>query len=51
MSLKEMLAETERRAIAEALEQSGWNRTKASRMLGISRRQLFDKIRQYGLQP
>jgi len=49
MSLKEMMAETERRAIAQALEQSGWNRTKASKLLGISRRQLFDKIRQYGL--
>lgn len=50
MSLKEMLAETERRAILHALEQTGWNRTKASKMLSISRRQLFDKIRQYGLQ-
>jgi DNA-binding NtrC family response regulator len=50
MSLKEMLAETERRAILHALEQTSWNRTKASKMLGISRRQLFDKIRQYELQ-
>jgi DNA-binding NtrC family response regulator len=50
MSLREMLAETERRAIAHALEQTDWNRTKASKLLGISRRQLFDKIRQYGLQ-
>jgi DNA-binding NtrC family response regulator len=50
MTLKEMMAETERRAILHALEQTGWNRTKASKMLGISRRQLFDKIRQYGLQ-
>ncbi|HZZ82631.1 MAG TPA: sigma-54 dependent transcriptional regulator [Gemmataceae bacterium] len=50
LSLKEMLAETERRAIQHALEQTGWNRTKASQLLGISRRQLFDKIRQYGLQ-
>ena len=50
LSLKEMMAETERRAIQHALEQAGWNRTKASKLLGISRRQLFDKIRQYGLQ-
>jgi transcriptional regulator with GAF, ATPase, and Fis domain len=48
-SLKEILAETERRVIQQALEQMAWNRTKASRLLGISRRQLFDKIRQYGL--
>jgi two-component system, NtrC family, response regulator AtoC len=50
MPLKEMMAETERRAILHVLEQTGWNRTKASKLLGISRRQLFDKIRQYDLQ-
>jgi DNA-binding NtrC family response regulator len=50
MSLKEMLAETERRAILHALEQTSWNRTKASKLLGISRRQLFDKIHQYDLR-
>lgn len=49
LSLKEILAETERRVIHHALEQVAWNRTKASRLLGISRRQLFDKILQYGL--
>jgi two-component system response regulator AtoC len=49
LSLKDILAETERRVIQHALEQVSWNRTKASRLLGISRRQLFDKIRQYGL--
>jgi two-component system, NtrC family, response regulator AtoC len=49
--LKEILAETERRVIALALEQSKWNRTHAARQLGISRRQLFDKIRQYDLRP
>jgi DNA-binding NtrC family response regulator len=49
LSLKEILAETERRVIQQALEQVAWNRTKASRLLGISRRQLFDKILQYGL--
>lgn len=47
--LKEILAETERRVIAEALSQCSWNRTRAAQMLGISRRQLFDKIRQYEL--
>jgi transcriptional regulator with GAF, ATPase, and Fis domain len=49
LSLKDILAETERRVIQQALEQAAWNRTKASHLLGISRRQLFDKIRQYGL--
>jgi two-component system, NtrC family, response regulator AtoC len=47
--LRDLLAETERRAIQQALEQEKWNRTRAARLLGISRRQLFDKIRQYGL--
>ena len=49
MALKDILAETERRAIRQALEQEGWNRTRAARLLGISRRQLFDKILLYGL--
>jgi two-component system response regulator AtoC len=48
--LKEVLADTESRIIAEALDQTNWNRTEAARALGISRRQLFDKIRQYDLK-
>jgi len=47
--LKHILAETERRVIQQALEHTKWNRTQAARLLGISRRQLFDKIREYGL--
>jgi two-component system response regulator AtoC len=47
--LRDILAETESRVIRQALEQEKWNRTQAARVLGISRRQLFDKIRQYGL--
>jgi DNA-binding NtrC family response regulator len=48
-ALREILAETERRVISQALEEANWNRTQAARLLGISRRQLFDKIRQYKL--
>jgi len=48
--LKDILAETERRVIQQALEQTSWNRTHAARLLGISRRQLFDKIHEYGLE-
>ena len=51
MSLKDLVAETERRAIQHALDETRWNRTQAARLLGISRRQLFDKIQQYGLHP
>jgi DNA-binding NtrC family response regulator len=50
LALKDILAETERRVIAQALGEAKWNRTRAARLLGISRRQLFDKIQQYGLQ-
>jgi two-component system response regulator AtoC len=48
--LRDILAETECRVIRQALEQEKWNRTRAAQALGISRRQLFDKVRQYGLQ-
>ncbi len=47
--LRALLAEVERRAIAEALRVCGGNRTKAAERLGISRRQLFDKVRDYDL--
>ncbi len=50
LNLREILAETERRVIQQALAQERWNRTRTAQVLGISRRQLFDKIRQYGLQ-
>jgi two-component system, NtrC family, response regulator AtoC len=50
LRLRDILAETECRIIRQALDQEKWNRTRAARQLGISRRQLFDKIRQYGLQ-
>jgi DNA-binding NtrC family response regulator len=47
--LRDILMETERRVIVQALEREAWNRTKAAQVLGISRRQLFDKMLQYGL--
>ena len=43
-------AGTEQRVIRQALEQEKWNRARAARLLGISRRRLFDTIRQYGLR-
>ncbi|HEX4070169.1 MAG TPA: sigma-54 dependent transcriptional regulator [Planctomycetaceae bacterium] len=48
--LREILAETERRVILQALNQEKWNRTRTAETLGISRRQLFDKIQQYDLR-
>lgn len=43
--------ETERNAIANALEQTHWNRKAASRMLQVSYRTLLYKIQQYHLTP
>jgi two-component system response regulator AtoC len=51
MPLRALLAEVERRAIERALVACGGNRTKTAEKLGISRRQLFDKIREYDLHP
>jgi two-component system response regulator AtoC len=49
LPLRALLAEVERRAIRRALIACGGNRTKTAQRLGISRRQLFDKIREYDL--
>ncbi len=51
LPLRALLAEVERQAIRRALIVSGGNRTKTAERLGISRRQLFDKIREYDLHP
>lgn len=50
LNLRDAVAETERRVISQALEQESWNRTRTAQVLGISRRQLFDKMRQYELR-
>jgi two-component system response regulator AtoC len=49
LPLRAWLAEVERRAIQGALVACGGNRTRTAKRLGISRRQLFDKIREYDL--
>jgi len=43
--------EAERYAIAQALEQTHWNRKAAARLLNISYRGLLYKIQEYGLVP
>jgi DNA-binding NtrC family response regulator len=43
--------ETERGAIAHALEQTHWNRKTAARLLNISYRALLYKIQEYGMAP
>ncbi len=49
--LRALLADVERRAIERALVACQGNRTRTAERLGISRRQLFDKIREYDLHP
>ncbi|HNR98341.1 MAG TPA: sigma-54 dependent transcriptional regulator [Planctomycetota bacterium] len=43
--------EAERLAIREALRRTGGNRTEAAALLGISRRTLFYRLKQYGGEP
>jgi two-component system response regulator AtoC len=48
-SLKDRVSELERQMIKEALDRNGGNRTKAAEELGIYRRLLYAKIKEYGL--
>ncbi len=48
-TLREMAAEVERGAVAEALSRYGGNRTRAARSLGLSRQGLTKKMRRLGL--
>jgi DNA-binding NtrC family response regulator len=48
-SFKEAVESLEKRLIAEALQRHGGNRSKAAEELGIYRRLLYAKMREYGL--
>jgi two-component system response regulator AtoC len=48
--LRALLAEVERKAIARALASCQGNRTRTAERLGISRRALFEKLREYDLR-
>jgi two-component system response regulator AtoC len=50
LPLRVLLADVERRAIRRAMLACGGNRTKTAERLGISRRQLFDKLREYDIR-
>jgi two-component system, NtrC family, response regulator AtoC len=49
-TLKHRVADLERQLIKDALERAGGNRTKAAEELGIYRRLLYAKIKEYGLE-
>ena len=49
LNLKRQVGELERQLVVEALQQCDWNRTQASKSLGISYPTLLQKIRKYDL--
>jgi DNA-binding NtrC family response regulator len=49
LTLRSLRAETEMQAISQALEQTGWNRKRAAKLLSISYRGLLYKIRQHNI--
>ncbi|MFA5552984.1 MAG: sigma-54 dependent transcriptional regulator [Phycisphaerae bacterium] len=44
------LAKAEHKLIARALQESGWQKTKAASLLGITRATLYAKVKQYNIQ-
>ena len=48
--LKDMLAEVERQAIIDALMKQGGSRTKAAKVLGLSRTSLYEKMEKYDIR-
>jgi DNA-binding NtrC family response regulator len=49
-TLKGEVEELEKMRVRQALEERGWNRSKAARDLGLSLRGLRNKIQRYGLE-
>jgi DNA-binding NtrC family response regulator len=49
MSLDDQRKGTERDALVRALQQADNNRTRAARLLGVSRRTLYNKLAEYGI--
>jgi transcriptional regulator with GAF, ATPase, and Fis domain len=50
-TLRSLRDKTEIHAISRALEESGWNRKRAAKLLSISYRGLLYKIRQHNITP
>lgn len=48
--IRSLSEEAERQIILDTLKQVGWNRTEASEKLKISRKTLFNKMQQYGIE-
>lgn len=50
LPLKQIVADVERQVILKVLQEHNWCRTTAARVLGISRRSLYAKIKELGLE-
>ena len=48
--IRSLAEQAEKRIILESLGRTGWNRTATAQNLGISRKTLFNKMQQYGLE-
>ncbi len=49
LTLKELLARTEREHLIKVLEETDWNKVEAAKSLGISRKNLWEKLKAYNL--
>ncbi len=49
-TLREVMVEAERRHLKKVLRAVGGHRTKAASVLGISRKVLWEKLRDYGIE-
>ncbi|WP_157843091.1 sigma 54-interacting transcriptional regulator [Bacillus sp. FJAT-44742] len=47
--LDELLRQTEKKALQDCLYQTGGNKTKAAKLLGVSRTSLYEKLQKYSL--
>ncbi|MHB8985430.1 MAG: sigma-54-dependent transcriptional regulator [Eubacteriales bacterium] len=49
MTLKEIVSDVERQVILKVLQENNWNRSTTAEALGINRRSLYAKMKEYGL--
>ncbi|MEK6590998.1 MAG: sigma-54 dependent transcriptional regulator [Nitrospinota bacterium] len=50
-SLREVISKTEITHLMKVLEKTRWNKIQAARILGISRKNLWEKLKNYNLEP
>ena len=50
MTLQQVIERIERQMVSEALQETGGNRSRAARILGLTRQGLLNKIGRYGIK-